>query len=185
MLVFLLLVGVLVAAAVYLVRHGLFLQLLQFLHALRTHWLVSGLLLSLSALGGVVLWRGVNSTPEASLLFACPLLAGGCAGWWELRRDTTRPYTQRIVGHSILAGLLATALPALALVLSTALSAWRTGELVGEAGWWAAPWIESLGWGAGIVALGIILSMMGAIASTMLAQLPLPPDHRGPKEPTA
>jgi hypothetical protein len=185
MLVFLLLVGVLVAAAVYLVRYGLDLQLLQFLHALRTHWLVSGLLLSVSALGGAALWRGVDSTPKALLLFACPLLAGGCAGWWELRRDATRPYAQRVVRHSILAGLLATALPALALVLSTAQSAWRAGALVGEAGWWAAPWLETMGWSAAIVALGIILSIIGAMASTLLAQLPLQPYHRGPRGPSA
>jgi hypothetical protein len=127
-----LLIAVLLAAGIYIViaRHRFQLQLRRLWHALRVHWLATGLLALYGITVGILLVTGFN-TPLGALLLAFPVVAGICAGWWEVRRDAVNA-SARVFDQGLLVGLLATTLPVLLMIVGDLWLAWRTGWFIAD-----------------------------------------------------
>lgn len=191
-LLVLLLIAVPLAAGIYIViaRHRFQLQLQHLWLALRAHWLATGLLALYGVTVGVALVTGFN-TPLEAFLLAFPVVAGICAGWWEVRRDGVRA-SARVFDQGILVGLLATALPVLLMIAGDLWLAWQTGWFiadperiaVGAPVGWGALWGNLL-FAAGIyLGMGAILGVIGAYVGLGLAKLPNLFHHSGPQTPS-
>jgi hypothetical protein len=179
------LLAVLLAAGIYVwtVRHDLRLQLPQLWQSMRTHPLVTGLLILYSIICGILLVTMRVSplhmllflsgeftwdTAPVAIMLALPIAAGVCGGWWAVRRDVARPDGGRILNHGILAGLMAMVLPALLGTIGLGLATWTDEEVY--AGWiWMV--VGALLWAGASLALGVVLGVIGALLSVSVHRL--------------
>jgi hypothetical protein len=148
----------------------------QLWHALRTRWLISGLVTLYGVIAGMLLVTGFNS-PRMIFLLALPVVAGVCGIWWELRQEAVRPVTERILERGVLAGLILVVLPLLCIAIGQVWLAWRSGDLAVVVATWTA-WEHILPWVAGILGTGVVIGVLGTFVGIWLTELP-GPRHRG------
>lgn len=181
-------IAVLLAVGTYLLAARRFQpQLTRLREGTSRHPVMSLLLILYGMVGGIMLglaFFGEFSTPVGSIMLVLPLLAGCCAGWWQLWSDAAPSTRRSIIDQGMLAGLLVTVLPAtLALILIVMAGGWWyfvmgpfvAGESPGwwyfviaprQTAWWHALWmILPFVLAGAFVMLGVVLGALGALLS--------------------